>query len=66
MQCELHPNAKLETNEVVKKIKLPWSEEMVEIYHDIESCPCCFESYAEGNKYQNKLIKGEPNETIRR
>jgi len=59
LYCVHHTNVELETTEVTSTQKVPWSNEQIKVYHDVEYCPECFRQHEEGKLFKHD-IKNKP------
>jgi hypothetical protein len=56
MKCQHHPNAELETITTKVQQKVPWQEEYIISYTDIEYCTECFLEHEKGKPMRLDLI----------
>ena len=59
MKCKHHPNALLEEVSIKTEQRVPWSEERIKLYLDVQYCKECWTNHENGKPMVHDLIRTE-------
>jgi hypothetical protein len=59
LMCKHHPNIKLDETTIKVKQTVPWSDEPIHIFQDIQFCIKCWENHENGGVMVHELVMTE-------